>query len=680
MNLIIVESPTKARTLEGFLPTDFQLEATNGHIKDLPEDKIGVKISEDFRPEYVIVPGKEGVVKRLKKRVKKAKKVYLATDPDREGEAIAWHAAQIVSGNEELRGKDRVKKSKLTPPVARIVFHEITKREVEEALKNPRDIDMDLVSAQQGRRVLDRLVGYKLSPLLWFKIRRGLSAGRVQSVAVRLICEREREIEKFIPEEYWEIWVHLKKRLGGNLRDAKVFQAKLVKKNGKSFKIEDKKVASGVCLEIKKAGFEVEEIEKKEVRRSPNPPFRTATLAQAASSRFSWPTGKTMRVAQSLYEKGLITYHRTDSTFLSKQAILAARDYIKKNFGDEFLPPKPRIYKTTAKVAQEAHEAIRPTGMNLRIESGEWKMEKGLEMKNDEARLYDLIFKRFLSSQAENAIFDQTKVSILATGKKNHFLFEASGRVIKFPGFLAIYGKTGDDKKEELPELKKGDELILEKLDPQQKFTQPPSRYTEASLIRTLEENGVGRPSTYAPIISTIQKRQYVEKIEGSSGGRRRFFKPTALGTTVNDFLVEYFPEIVDVSFTARMENDLDEVANGRREWVEVVREFYTPFDQKLKSVSKAAERMKVPTQATDETCPECKAPLVIRIGRFGKFLSCSKFPECKFTKPYLEKAGFDCEKCGAPMVIKKTKKGKVFYGCSRYPDCDFATWRKPRS
>jgi len=658
-SLIIVESPAKSRTLSSFLGKDFRIEATMGHIRDLPEDSIGIKTDKDFTPSYVTVPGKAKIVQKLKTVAKKAKAVLLATDPDREGEAIAWHTAQVLDGE------------KLS--IKRIVFHEITKTAIQKALKAPRKIDMDLVSAQQGRRVLDRLVGYKLSPLLWFKIRRGLSAGRVQSVVVRLICDREAEVEKFVPEEYWEIWAYLKKRLGAKLPDAPVFQAKLVKKNGKTFKIKNKIGAQEAVAELKKAGYEVEEVEKKEVKRAPGPPFRTATLAQAAASRFGWPARRTMRTAQGLYEKGLITYHRTDSTFLSSQAVNAARVFIEKNFGANFLPEKPRFYKTTSKVAQEAHEAIRPTDIRTGSEQ--------LKVKN-EARLYSLIFKRFLGSQMEDAIFDQTKVLVLAVSDKNHFLLEAQGRIIKFSGWLVIFDKKegAQEGEAQLPELAKGDELILTKLDPQQKFTQPPPRYTEASLIRTLEEYGIGRPSTYAPIISTIQNRQYVEKVAPPSGGRRRLFKPTLLGITVNDFLVEYFPDIVDTSFTAKMEDDLDEIANGKREWVQVVRTFYEPFDKKLKGVSKAAEKVQVPTEPTDEICPDCGAPLVIRIGRFGKFLSCSKFPECRFTKPYLEEAGFNCEKCGAPMVIKKTRKGKTFYGCSKWPKCDFATWRKPAS
>jgi len=661
--LIIVESPTKSKTLSGFLGNDFVIEATMGHIRDLPPNKIGVDTKADFLPTYILVDGKEEVVSRLKKAAKSAKIIYLATDPDREGEAIAWHTAQILDGK-KLSFK-------------RIVFHEITKTAIEKALTAPREIDMHLVDAQQGRRILDRLVGYKLSPLLWFKIRRGLSAGRVQSVAVKFICDREKEIEKFIPEEYWEIWTDLKKQVGESVEAASVFSAKLVKKNGETFKVENGKVAQEATGELKEAGFEVEEIEKKEVKRFPGPPFRTATLQQAASSRFGWPARRTMRVAQGLYEKGLITYHRTDSTYLSSEAISKAREYIQKQFGSEYVPAQPKLYKKASKVAQEAHEAIRPTGGQWNLGSGESAVKEG---EKDGARLYDLILKRFLASQTKEAVFDQTKILVLATGRTNHFLLEAQGRTIIFPGWLVFFEKEKANAVDEvtLPKLVKGDDLVLVKIDPQQKFTQPPFRYTEATLIKVLEEFGIGRPSTYAPIISTIQDRQYVEKIEPENGGQKKFFKPTPLGSTVNEFLTEYFPDIVETSFTAAMEDDLDEIANGKKEWVKIISEFYKPFSEKLKSVSKVAQRMVVPTEATGEDCPSCGAPLVIRIGTFGKFVSCSKFPECRFTKPFLEMAGFNCEKCGSPMVVKKSKKGKTFFGCSKYPKCKFATWRKP--
>lgn len=671
-NLIIVESPTKARTLTQFLGKDFVVTSTMGHIRDLPERKIGIKTDKDFKPEYVLIPGKKEIIDTLKKEAEKAKKIYLATDPDREGEAIAWHVGQIIGElDNQKTGKEKKKSSHpviQSSSLQRIVFHEITKSAIEKALENPRGIDMDLVSAQQARRILDRIVGYKLSPLLWFKIRKGLSAGRVQSVAVRLIVDREREIEKFVPVEYWEIYTDLRKHLGGKLPDAPVFSSKLVSKNGQKIEIHHKDEAGVLVSELEKAGYEVKNIEKKETKRFPNPPFTTSTLQQQGANRLGWPAKKTMRTAQDLYEKGLITYHRTDSTNISKEAIFTCRDYIKKTYGEDFLPEAPRIYKTKSKVAQEAHEAIRPTEVTRDAQKVAGETDK------DGARLYELVWKRFVACQMKEAVYDETKLSVLATAQTNFFLLESLGRIIKFTGWLSVFGKEEGEEEGEasLPPFEIGDDLDLVKIESFQKFTQPPPRYNEASLIKTLEEYGIGRPSTYAPIISTICDRQYVEKQEGR-------FSATALGFAVCDFLVEYFPEIVDFAFTAHMEEDLDEIANGKKEWVPVVREFYIPFNTKLTSVSKIAERVSVETEVTDEKCPDCGAPLVVRIGRFGKFLSCSKFPECKFAKPYLRDAGFTCQKCGAKMVVKKSKKGKTFFGCSNWPKCNFAAWRKPR-
>ncbi len=658
MNLVIVESPTKAKTLNQFLGKDFLVVSTMGHIRDLPEKKFGIKTDKDFEPQYVLLSGKKEIVEKLKEESRKAKKIYLATDPDREGEAIAYHVAVICS-NEKLKIKNK--------KFSRITFHEITKSAIEKALSAPGEINMNLVSAQQARRILDRIVGYKLSPLLWFKIRKGLSAGRVQSVAVRLIVEREREIEKFVPQEYWEIYASLKKHLGGKLPKAAVFQAKLISRNGQKIEIHQKDEAEELVSALQKAGYEVKEVEKREVSRFPNPPFTTSTLQQQAANKFSWPAKKTMRVAQDLYEKGLITYHRTDSTNIAKEAISACRSYIEKTYGKELLSEEPRIYKTKSRVAQEAHEAIRPTDV-------EQITNYKLQITNEERRLYELIWKRFVASQMKEAVYDETKFSILATTEKDFFILESLGKVLKFAGFLSLYGKEEGEKEGEnyLPVLEIGDELDLVKVESFQKFTQPPPRYSEASLIKTLEEYGIGRPSTYAPIISTIQERQYVEKIEGK-------FWPTPLGISTNDFLLEYFPEIFDYGFTAKMEEDLDEIANGKKEWVPVVRDFYIPFNTKLTSVSRVAERVTVEAQPIEERCPECGSPLVIRVGRYGKFISCSKFPECKFTKPYLREAGFVCPQCGSLMVVKKSKKGKTFYGCSNWPKCTFATWRKPK-
>jgi len=648
-NLIIVESPTKAKTLARFLGEGYEIQATMGHLRDLPERKIGIKIDEDFTPEYVIMPDKKETADLIKKLASEAENIFLATDPDREGEAIAWHVAWIIG-----------KHAKVT----RISFHEITESAIKHALEKPREIDMNLVNAQQARRILDRLVGYKLSPLLWFKIRKGLSAGRVQSVAVRLIVEREREIEKFVPIEYWEIRANLKKNLGGAMPEAPVFAAKLVSENGQKCEVKDQGQADEIVKQLNSSGYELQNVEKKEARRSSIPPFTTSTLQQQGANRLGWPAKRTMRTAQSLYEKGLITYHRTDSTNIAQEAIVACRSYIEKEYGKAYLPEAPKLYKTKSKVAQEAHEAIRPTNLE----------NKGKVVESrEEEMLYELIWKRFVTCQMADAIFDETKLSVLATSETNHFLLETLGRTIRFAGFLTLYGKEeGDEDGEtQLPELLIGDELDLVKIDPVQKFTQPSVRFNEASLIKTLEEFGIGRPSTYAPIISTIQDRMYVEKTDN------KFF-PTPLGNAVNDFIFEYFPEIVDYKFTAHMEDDLDDIANGKQEWVPVIKEFFASFNAKLTSVSKIAERVPVETEVTDEECPECKAPLVVRIGRFGKFLSCSRFPDCKFTKPYLKDAGFKCEKCGSPMLMKRTKKGKTFYGCSTWPKCDYATWRKP--
>lgn len=676
MNLIIVESPTKARTLSRFLGKDYLVEATMGHIRDLPQSKFGIKINENFEPEYTVVPKKDEIISKLKKDFKKAQKIYLATDPDREGEAIAWHVSQILSAKDTKKLSAKKKKDRsISQPnilVSRIVFHEITEKAIKHALEKPRSIDMDLVNAQQARRILDRIVGYKLSPLLWFKIRKGLSAGRVQSVAVRLIVEREREIEKFVPIEYWEIYCDLKKQIGGNLPEAPVFRAKLVKVNGKKADLSQADETESAACELTKAGFEVGEIEKKESKRFAPPPFTTSTLQQTAANRLGWSSKRTMQVAQKLYEQGLITYHRTDSTNMADEAINACRDFIKAKYGIDFLPDKPKFYKTKSKVAQEAHEAIRPTDVNVKSKIENVKFE-------EEKRLYELIWKRFVACQIKEAIFDDTKVNIVATSD-NLYLLEATGRIIKFSGWLTLYdnkivsenGGNGENEGR-LPEMVKGDELKLVKVDPLQKFTQPPARYNEASLIKTLEEYGIGRPSTYAPTISTISDRQYVEKEDNR-------FKPTNLGFAVNDFLNEYFPEIVDYDFTAKMEDNLDEIAEGHREWVPTLKEFYEPFDVKLKNVSKVAERVTVETELTDEICPQCGAPLVVRIGKYGKFLSCSKFPECKFTKPLVREAGFLCPECGGKMIIKKTKKGRLFYGCEKWPQCKYATWRKPES
>jgi len=654
MDLIIVESPTKARTLGRFLDDKkFKIEATMGHLRDLPEKKLGVLVNEKFEPEYVLSSKKKETVDKLKKAAKTAEKIYLATDPDREGEAIAWHVKEILPKKAQI---------------VRITFHEITRPALEEALKHSGSINLDLVEAQAARRILDRLVGYKLSPLLWQKIRRGLSAGRVQSVAVRLIVEREREIEKFIAVEFWEIEALLQRFVGSSLPDSQRFLSKLVRKNGEKIEIKNGAEAEDIVKELNAAGYEVSGVEKKDFRRNPSAPFITSTLQQTAASRLGWSSKKTMNIAQDLYEQGLITYHRTDSTNLASEAVERLRNYIKVNFGDSYLPLKSRFFATKSKSAQEAHEAIRPTEIE----------NKGEGLHGDQIKLYDLVWKRFVACQMEQSITEVTTLTVQAEGSQNIYTLETKGALEKFDGWRKVYGPTEEideegNKIESLPSLLAGDELKLLEIKPEQKFTQPQPRYNEASLIKTLEELGIGRPSTYAPIISTIQDRNYVERKE-------RQFLPTSLGVAVTDFLTEYFPDVMDYQFTAKMEDDLDEIAGGKKKRDPVLSEFYKPFEQKLEGVKKVAQRVAIQTEATGESCPKCKeGAVVIRVGRFGKFLSCSRFPDCDWRAPFIQKVeGIKCPKCGGEVIYKKTKKGKGFYGCSNYPKCDFASWRKP--
>lgn len=645
MDLIIVESPTKARTLSRFLGDDFVVEATTGHVKDLPKSKLGVDVENNFEPQYDLVLKRKKTIADLKTHAKSAGQIYLATDPDREGEAIAAHVADLL-------GKSDLK---------RIVFHEITKEAVSEALETPRKIDSNLVDAQTARRVLDRLVGYKLSPLLWRKVRRGLSAGRVQSVAVRLIVEREREIKAFKSDEYWEVLVEVSKISGGN------FTVKLVKVDGKTADIKNEKEAKVITKDLDEANYQVNNVKKREVTRHSHPPFTTSTMTQAAARIFGWSAKRTMQVAQKLYEEGLITYHRTDSTFIASVAVTKTREYIDKSFGESYLPEKPRFFKTTSKVAQEAHEAIRPT--NVQTTSGK------LDIHNDNKKLYQLIWNRFVACQMSASIYDETVIEVLATeDKAPEYLLRTSGQIMKFDGWKKLYLESNSsDDSVVLPEVETKEGLKKIKVDPQQKFTEPPPRYNEASLIKTLEKLGIGRPSTYAPIITTIQLRQYVNKEEG------KFFA-TPIGFAVNDFLMEHFPDTFDYAFTAKMEDDLDGVANGKTPWVKTIKDFWSPFDKKLETVGKKSKRVKIETEKLGKPCPECKeGELVIRIGRFGKFISCSRFPDCKYTEKYIEKTGVKCPDCKeGDMIIKKTRRGKRFFGCSRYPDCKWASWRNP--
>lgn len=703
-NLVIVESPAKAKTLEKFLGKDFEVSACGGHVRDLPQKTLGVDVARDFKPTYVVLKDRVKIINTLKKSAQKAKCIYLAPDPDREGEAIAWHLKYLL-------GKDgRVK---------RIEFNEITKEAVLSSLKHSRDIDMSRVNAQQARRILDRLVGYKLSPLLWRKVRKGLSAGRVQSVAVRLICEREEEIKNFKPQEYWQITAKF------STKNKETFEARLiypcgVRPSEKGEIIKSKAEAEKVLKNLEGVNYVVSEIKKKEVKRYPFPPFITSTLQQEASRKLGFSTKKTMVIAQKLYEGvdikgegrvGLITYMRTDSVRIAHEAENEVRKYINECFGKNYLPVQAIKYKTK-KQAQDAHEAIRPTSVLRHPE----KIKDSLNP--EEFKLYSLIWKRFVACQMNPAIFDQTSIDISA----KEYIFRATGSILKFDGFIKIYreeeGEEGisGDEEGKLPQINEREILRLIELIPSQHFTEPPPRYTEASLVKALEEKGIGRPSTYAPIISTIQERGYVTR-EG------KVLKPAEIGSVTNELLVKHFPDILDIKFTAHLEDDLDEILEEKIEWVEVLKEFYGPFAKDLAEAEVKMKKVKKEV-ATEEICPKCGKKLVIRAGRYGDFLACSGYPQCKFTKnllseeskllegqelcekckspmtlkhgrygdflacsaypkcknikPILKKIEGKCPKCGAELVERRTKKGKLFYGCSSYPKCDFATWQKP--
>lgn len=726
-NLVIVESPTKARTLAKFLGKSYRIEASMGHIRDLPKAEIGVN-EETFEPKYIVPRDKKKKVNELKKLAENAKILYLATDPDREGEAIAWHLAQLLKVSKEGKVSKVSKAAKKNKPldtpdtfpaldtsIRRVEFHEITKSAINEAFEHPREINLQLVDAQQARRVLDRLVGYKLSPVLWKKIKRGLSAGRVQSVALRLIVEREREIEIFKADEYWTVDVSLASKLRSY--EASLFVAQLVSINGEKAVINNGAYAKEITGKLEVADYKIQAITKKEVKRSPAAPFTTSTLQQTAGNKLGMSAKKTMMMAQNLYEQGYITYMRTDSVTLSSQALSMTRDYISQVLGAEFLPAAPRYYKSKAKNAQEAHEAIRPTDLKI---TGD-KL-KGDNFTRDHKRLYDLIFKRTVASQVNDAVFDQTTVEVsaqfsvfgsqlsdgslsvigesvsetekLKTGKPisenrqqktENFLLRATGSQLKFAGWLKVYGidieeieekPEGEEKSkaenQKIPDLTEGEALDQKGISPLQHFTQPPPRYTEASLVKKLEELGIGRPSTYAPILSTIQDRFYVEKNE-------RKFNPTSLGFTVNDFLMKYFPDVFDYEFTAQMEDSLDEISRGEREWKQTIGTFFRPLALKLGTVEETAEKVKLEVETVDKNCPECGKQLVVRTGKFGKFLACSGFPECKHTERLEEKIDAICPLDGGEVVVRKTRKGKTFFGCKNWPECKFASWTKPK-
>lgn len=656
MKLVIVESPTKTKSLSKYLGGDYEILASMGHVRDLPKSKFGIEIKElgkeeyEFVPQYEVMDKKDDQVRKLRTVAAKADEIILASDPDREGEAIAWHVKHLLSEGEKKKKKEQVFK--------RVAYNSITKEAILEAMANPREIDMNMVNSQQARRFLDRLVGYKLSPILWKKVRRGLSAGRVQSVAVRLIVEREREIEKFVPKEYWQIRVLVV------TDDGESFWLELAKFKAKKAEINNAELAKEIVTILENGKYVVSEIKKSERKASPHQPFKTSTLQQAAANVLGWSAKRTMNVAQKLYEQGDITYHRTDSFNLAPVAIEAIRKYVGESYGEKYLPATPRMYKTSGKVvAQEAHEAVRPTHIEVTPEK-----YTGQEMAADEKKLYSLIWRRSVACQMADAIFDDTKVTV----KVGEADLSANGIVVKFDGWKKLFAK---DKEEiqSLPEIKVDDVLAKKEVKSEQKFTQPPARYNDASLIKELEKRGIGRPSTYAAIISTILDRRYVEQKD------RRFFA-TGIGTAVVDFLMANFPQEMDYEFTAKMETDLDRIAEGKIKWNEMLSRFWSRFVSLLSKVDKESARVGVPTVGTGKKCPECaEGEIVVRDGKFGKFLSCSRYPDCKYKAPYIEYVDdVQCPKCGKRVVLKKTSKGKDFYGCEDYPNCTWASWHKP--
>ena len=652
--LIIVESPAKANTIKKFLGGSTKVIASMGHIRDLPKSKLGVDIENDFEPEYINIRGKGDLVKLLKKEAKQADKVYLATDPDREGEAIAWHLATIL--------KDEEKK------ITRVTFNEITKGAVQKAIKEPRDIDINLVDAQQARRVLDRIVGYKISPLLWKKVRRGLSAGRVQSVAVKLIVEREEEIENFNPEEYWNIYVDLKDK-----ETKKEFQAKFYGQNGKKLEIHSKEEVDKILEEIEKEKYIVEEVKKGEKKRTPAPPFTTSTMQQEASRKLGFTLKRTMATAQGLYEGvkipdrgtvGLITYMRTDSTRISEEARAAAKTHIVSTYGENYYENR---YYRAKKDAQDAHEGIRPTYADLEPDSIKDSLTK------DQYKLYKLIYNRFMASQMAAAVYDTMSVTI----NNGDYNFKANGQLLKFKGFMTLYVEGTDiqEKEEEgmLPDLKEKQELELSKINPKQSFTEPPPRYTEASLVKALEEKGIGRPSTYSPTITTILERRYIEK-------EQKQLIPTELGKVVNKLLTENFTDVINIEFTAKIENEFDEIAEGNEEWKKMLREFYGPFEKELVKVEKELEHVELQEEVSDIPCDKCGRMMVYKYGRYGKFLACPGYPECKNAKPIVETIDVPCPKCGATVQVRKTKRKRNYYICENNPkSCDYISWNKPK-
>ena len=652
--LIIVESPAKANTIKKFLGGNTKVVASMGHIRDLPKSKMGVDCEHNFEPEYINIRGKGDLIKALKKDAKEADTIYLATDPDREGEAIAWHLAYILGIPQDS--------------VCRVTFNEITKETVQQSIKHPRKIDMNLVDGQQARRVLDRIVGYKISPVLWKKVKRGLSAGRVQSVAVKLIVDREEEIEKFIPEEYWNVYVTLQKK-----NSKKEFIAHFYGKDGKKQDIHTQEEVTKILEDIKNQKYIVEDVNKSEKKRTPAPPFTTSTMQQEASRKLGFALKKTMSVAQVLYEGvrvpekgvvGLITYMRTDSTRISEEARNAAKECITKEYGENYY--ENRYYRTN-KDAQDAHEAIRPTYISLEPE----KIKASLTP--EQYKLYKLIYNRFIASQMAAAIYDTVSVDI----KVNNYNFKANGQTLKFKGFMSLYVEGEDNKKTEkdvsIPELKIGEELKEKKTEPKQSFTEPPARYTEASLVKALEEKGIGRPSTYSPTITTILSRRYIEK-------EQKQLYPTDLGKVVNKLLVENFPDVINVEFTAKIEEEFDEIAEGKQQWKDVIGEFYKPFKVTVDKVEEELEHVKLEDEVSDVVCDKCGRLMVYKYGRYGRFLACPGYPECQNAKPIIETINVPCPVCNAKVQVKKTKRRKKFYVCENYPEsCNYISWDKPK-
>ena len=652
--LIIVESPAKANTIKKFLGGNTKVVASMGHIRDLPKSKLGVDVEHNFEPQYINIRGKGDLIKSLKKEAASAKKVFLATDPDREGEAIAWHLAHILNIDEKAD--------------VRVTFNEITKGAVQEAIKKPRKIDMNLTDAQQARRVLDRIVGYKMSPVLWKKVRRGLSAGRVQSVAVKLIVDREEEIENFVPEEYWNIYAILL-----DDKTNKTFEAKFYGKNNKKLELHKKEEVDEIIKEIEKAKYIIKEVKKGERKRTPAPPFTTSTMQQEASRKLGFTLKKTMSVAQGLYEGvkipekgtvGLITYMRTDSTRISEVARAAAKTQILKTYGEEYYDN--RYYRTKTD-AQDAHEAIRPTYVDINPEEIKDALTK------DQYKLYKLIYNRFIASQMSAAVYDTLSVTIDA----NDYTFKASGQNLKFKGFMVLYVEGQDEKEEEentkIPDLQENQIVKKQNLESKQSFTEPPPRYTEASLVKALEEKGIGRPSTYSPTITTILERRYIEKIQ-------KQLAPTELGKIVNKLLTENFSDIINVEFTANMENEFDKIAEGKENWKKVIEEFYGPFEKEVEKVEKELEHVELVEEVSDVPCEKCGRMMVIKYGRYGKFLACPGYPECKNAKPFVETIDVPCPKCGAKVQVRKTKRKRNYYICENNPkSCDYISWNKPK-